>query len=142
VAHIDDLLTNILSVLRGVADLRAVSLAGEPTSRHVPRASVALLSRETFPPDDSATGVWHRTTLRIVIVNNAGRTDAGLARLSKLAETVVQALLCDPHRGGICSDLPIGRATEIECFETFGVDEPGRVAVTLIIRTHSESEVA
>ncbi len=137
-----DLLANILGVLRSVPDLRAVSLAGEPTSREVPRASVAVLSRETFPPDDSATGIWHRTTIRIAIVTNAGRTDAGLARLSELAETVAQALLGDPHRGGTCSDLPVGRATEIECFETLDVDEPGRVAVTLVGRTHSESEVA
>jgi hypothetical protein len=129
-AEINDVLNHVLQTLRDSGLFAAVEFGEDYSRIEMPRASVLFRSLESSLPDDTAAGRWVRLTLELRVRTRRG-SDGGHRRLDELFHAARAALLADPTRGGVCSDLPIGAATDVGTVgpET-GLSEPvaGRAA--------------
>lgn len=114
----------------------------DAASNAVPRASVAVEGREVFLSDDRPNGLWVRLRLRVFVRDRADNVGDGVARTADLCAAAGAALLADPKRGGLCRDLPVGRATELGATDKVtGVRRPA-VEASLAVRCHYETEDA
>jgi hypothetical protein len=131
-------LDSILQALRSSGAF-ALVVAGEPADEaSVPRAHVVQQGQDSFPPDDAPGGRWLRLRYRVQVRTRAGSAPEGAARASELAESAVAALLADPHRGGLCADLPVGRATEIGRLEPLAQLRRPEAGAAFDLRCHRE----
>lgn len=117
------ILLDMLQALRSCAQFEDVTIGRPVASTALPRAALIFDSQETFAADDSATHNWARLQTRIVITaRHESMTDL-TGRGLQLVEAAASAILGDPYRGGLCQDLPIGKATQInrqECLKDAG----------------------
>ncbi len=117
----------------------AVVIAGESADETaVPRANVLYRGCDAFEPDDSPAGGWLRLRYRVEVRTRCDGAASGLGRAAELAESAVVALLADPYRGGVCADLPVGRATEIGRVEVLTQLRRPEAGVALEVRCHVE----
>ncbi|MFW6133073.1 MAG: hypothetical protein ACOC8F_04195 [Planctomycetota bacterium] len=105
----------------------------------VPRATVMLQGRDVLAGDDSADALWVRLRLRVVIHDRADDVADAAARVADLCSAAGAALLSDPYRSGLCSDLPVGRATELGATDPVDIRQP-EVEVGLTVRCHFETQ--
>jgi hypothetical protein len=110
--EINDVLNNVLTTLRDSGLFSAVVFGEDHSRVDMPRAAVRFRSLESHLPDDTAAGRWIRLTLQLSVRTRRG-ADGSEARLGELVAAARGALLADVTRGGICSDLPIGAATDL-----------------------------
>ena len=129
---------SLVQSLRSAGVFALVAPGEAPDAAAVPRAHVLYQGRETFRPDDAPTGEWLRLRYRVQVRTRAGSAAEGVARASELAESAVAALLTDPHRGGVCANLPVGRATEIGRLEVLTQLRRPEAGVAFDVRCHVE----
>ncbi|MBI5723191.1 MAG: hypothetical protein HZA50_04475 [Planctomycetes bacterium] len=134
------ILQDIVSTLRAAAPSASISLGAAPAGAEVPRLAVVLEQVESFNPDDSADGRWHRLIARVIVRTRCENQPDGLARAAELCESAAESLFTDPGRSGLCSDLPIGRATEVGRTESSTTVRHPDYEMGFIIRCHFESE--
>lgn len=134
------ILDDIVATLRAAAPAASVSLGAVPAGAEVPRLAVVLEQVESFNPDDSAAGRWHRLIARVIVRARCESQPAGLARVAELCETAAESLLTDPGRSGLCCDLPIGRATEVGRTESSATVRHPDYEMGFLVRCHFESE--
>ena len=108
-----DILQDLASALRATGQFAQVTIGQGGSSSAVPRADVLFEGTEDFPADDHPDQRWVRLRSRIAIRTRNQDTAAGIARANDLCVSAAAALMVDPHRGGSCQVLPIGRATEV-----------------------------
>jgi hypothetical protein len=114
----------VLQTLRSSGLFAAVAFGEDHCRIEMPRASVLFRSLESHLPDDTAAGRWVRLSLELRLRTRQG-SDGGQERLDQLFHAARAALLTDPTRGGVCSDLPIGPATELsDVSPESGLSEP------------------
>lgn len=109
-----EILESILAALREANVFELVTLGSTGTTGSIPRAELHHDGLETFTPDDTAETRWVRLRARLVIRTRAVPEAQAIRRLSELCDAAAAAIAGDPHRGGLCSDLPVGPATAVE----------------------------
>lgn len=134
-----EILQDLLQALRRSGPFATVSLGGEDGQAAVPRASVEPVGQDVFGPDDSPDGRWVRLRARVVIRTRSQGPAEAVARIGDLCEAAVAAVLADPHRGGRCRDLPIGRATEVDRVEVRTPLRLPDVEGSFLVRCHLET---
>lgn len=132
------ILNDLADTLRRTGAFARVAFDEAPADTACPRAILRLEGIERFTPDDRPTGVWNR--LRATATLHARLADAAepTAGLARLADQAADALLDRPDRGGLCADLPIGRATEIPRIEARPLVARPYAQFVLTIRCHFE----
>lgn len=133
-----DSLVQSLRSSGGDTALALVTAGESPDETAVPRAHVIYQGQDSFAPDDSPEGRWLRLRYRVRIHTRADRDAEALGRVGELAAAAVVALLTNPYRGGVCADLPIGRATETGPVEVLTHLRRPEVAVAFEVRCHLE----
>ncbi len=120
----DDILRRLADTLRDAGLFARVSLGTDADANDVPRAAVLYDGTEELPCDDDPAARWVRLRARVTIVTRLDGDADAAARLAHLADAAAAALLEDPRRGGLCADLPIGRATEVGRADAVEVRRP------------------
>lgn len=108
-----DILEDILATLREVDGLADARIGSEPAVTAVPRAAVLCEGTDAIAADGLPNAHWMRLRLRVVLATRSDQPAEAIGRLSDLTDAVTTALLNDPTRGGLCQDLPSGRATAV-----------------------------
>lgn len=110
------------------------------SSSQVPRTVVLLDSYELLAPDDSAGGLWGRLRATVSVRTRGVSASQAADRAADLCNMAMDALAVDPYRGGLCSDLPVGRATELGRAQPIrGLRRP-EAGMTFDVRCHFETE--
>lgn len=128
---------SIVQALRATGDFALVTAGERGDEAAVPRAHVLYQGRDEFAPDDAADTRWLRLRFRVRIHTLADDA-AGEARLSELAESAVAAIRNDAYRGGVCADLPLGRATEANRLEVLTQLRRPEAGIAFEVRCHVE----
>ncbi len=110
---VSNILTDLGDAIRESGLCRQVAMGVEASTSVVPRAHVMLTGVEYVTSDDAANQRWGRLRAQIHLRWRAADAGDGQLQLAALAGEVTDALLADAYRGGLCSDLPLGRATEV-----------------------------
>ncbi len=137
---VNDILDNIISALRTSGHFAEVTLGPPPAGVAVPRAWVVYRGLDTFRPDDTAASCWRRLRGQVVIRTRSDRRHEGVMRAEQLCRLAADALLADIYRGGLCCDLPIGRATQIGRREPKASAPHPQVEMTCDFRCHFEQQ--
>ena len=135
-AKTSQVLQDIVGTLRQSGHFASVSLgvSGDTT---LPRAEVLHESLVCFSGDDTVS-LWRRLVAAIVVHVRDDVAETAISRASDLADQAATSLLADPFRKGLCQDLPIGRATEIQpSHMVSGVRRPD-LQIRLDVRCHFE----
>ncbi|MBN1554232.1 MAG: hypothetical protein JXA11_05770 [Phycisphaerae bacterium] len=144
-----DILNDLTAALRTSGALASVELGGRRGESVVPRASVLLERRDSFPSESWPSSRWIRLQVRVLLRTRSESPAEGITRLTDLTATACDALLVDPYRGGRCCDLPVGRATEVQIVRhakderyperatSLSVRSPER-EICLVVRCHYE----
>ena len=131
-----DILADLAETLRSSGIFAQVTVGQGGSSTAVPRASVLLEGAEDFTPDDAHDQRWVRLRSRVAIRTRNQDSAAGVARANDLCASAAAALMADPHRGGRCQVLPIGRATEVgRCDLSVSLHRP-EVEMSFGVRNH------
>jgi len=136
------ILNDIVGTLRtcGAFVVVGVDLPGSVSQS--PRACVTQVSLNFTPAEDRPTGVWGRLRARVAIHCRCDDDSSRIHQLNELAETARSALLDDPHRGDLCTDLSQGRATEIGHIEQSDSVRRPQGQVNMDVWCHFESQEA
>lgn len=129
---------DMVQTLRKANLLAKVTFGIDPSDTSVPRANLVHEAMEVFHPDDRADGRWIRLRTRVCIRARSDDASEGLGRATQLAEAAMAVLLADPYRGGLCQDLPIGRATEVDRLQVSDSVRRPDVEVSFLVRCHCE----
>jgi len=133
-------MNDLVAALRSAGQFTLVTLGQAPSSTAIPRANVQSEGLEQTPPDDNTGTLWNRLVCRLTIHARCDEPAGVESRLADLAQSAAQALMADPSRGGLCADLPIGRATEVGRWsQRPGVKRP-EAELEATIRCHYETE--
>ena len=135
-----DILDDVVETLRSTEAFSTVCLGVAASATEVPRAEVIYEGIEILNADDSSGTTWCRLRASVNIYSRATDAAVGTRRADELAETAVEALLTDPHRGSRCVDLPVGMATEVQRVRPIGGLKRPEVAVALEFRCHFEKD--
>ncbi len=131
-----DILVDLADTLRATGQFAQVIIGADGSSTAVPRANVLHESTEDFPPDDRHDERWVRVRSRVAIRTRSQDTATAVTRVNDLCVAAAAALMTDPHRGGRCQVLPIGRATEVgRCDLATSLRRP-EVEMSFSIRNH------
>ncbi len=114
-----EILQDLVLALRACGQFAVVTL-GDSGDTAAPRAAVQYEGQDVFPADDRPTGRYVRLRCRVVIHTRCSHAAEQAQRELDLAAVAAEALLADPYRGGRCTDLPIGKATEVGRVEPSG----------------------
>jgi len=108
-----NILNHIVTTLRNTLAFAEVSLATPDATRSAtPRADVTFDGLEHRALDDATGGAWRLSAVvRICVCNE--RNDDALRRALDLAGQATHALTANRFRGGLCQDIPGGRATVV-----------------------------
>lgn len=137
-----NILNNITQTLRSSNLLQSVTTGHRGSETAVPRATVVCEREEALTPDDSASTQWGRLRIAVKIHTRCGTSSDAAERLADLVASVIETLLADPYRSGLCSDLPVGRATEIDgCRIATDLKRP-EIEAAIDIRCHFEIQEA
>jgi len=137
-----DILQDLTQTLRNSGLFQSVTTGSRGTDTAIPRAAIICEREETLAPDDSASSRWGRMRAIVKIHTRCGTSSYATSRLADLVAAVSEALLADPYRSGLCRDLPIGRATEIDgCRAATDLKRP-EIEAGIDIRCHFEIQEA
>jgi hypothetical protein len=114
ISHATDIMNDLLQCLRDSQLFAEVSIGHSGMQTAVPRATILHEGEEFFRADDSATSRQVRLSLRLIVHTRPGHAADTLTRADELMHSAIAAILIDPYRAGLCQDLPIGQACEIE----------------------------
>ena len=137
-----EILEALVDVLRSSGDFRLVDLGASPQADAVPRCSVIYEGQELFQPDDAAATQWGRLRLSLVIHTRSEDVSQAVCRVDELCDQAAASILADPFQGGLCLDLPIGRATEVGRRQLARNLKRPEVEISLDVRCHFEVEEA
>ncbi len=137
-----DILNDIVQTLRSNGLFKSVMAGACGSETAVPRASVSCEREEMFAPDDSAATRWGRLRIAIKIHTRCGESPDATERLMNLIASVIASLLAAPFRSGLCCDLPVGRATEIDGCRTATDLKRPEIEAAVDIRCHFEIQEA
>ena len=136
------ILESIVETLRSAGVFASVELGERGSATEVPRANVLPECEETLRPDDLADARWLRLSARVILRTRADNRAEGLSRLMDLHRAAADALLADRFRGGLCRDLPVGRATELGRAEVArGIRRP-ELEMSFPVRCHYQVQEA
>jgi hypothetical protein len=134
------IMNDLVAALRSCGQFTLVTLGQAPSSTAIPRANVQGDGIEQTPPDDSSDTLWNRVACRLTIHARCDEPAGAETRLADLAQAAASAILADPSRGGLCADLPIGKATELGRWsQRPGIKRP-EAQLEATIRCHYETE--
>jgi len=136
------ILQNMVEVLQATGKFARVSLGAPDSSTAIPRARLQYQGEEIFHADDSPAERWVRLHARVTIQTRSDDSAEGVLRAADLCQAAGEALLDDPYRGVLCSDLPIGRATEIRRTELPQRLRRPAVEIIFYVRCHFEVQEA
>jgi hypothetical protein len=128
------ILTDLGDTIRASGLCRQVTMGGDGASSIVPRARVALVGVDYVPSDDDAFARWGRVRAEVHLRWRGSDAGAGQDTLVALAEGITTALMVDTYRGGLCCDVPLGRATEITQSQVGGGLRRPDMAIVLAVR--------
>jgi len=136
-----NLLNHLVATLRDMNVFAEVSLAAPDATRTpTPRADVTFDGLERMAIDDTPETAWRLAAVVRITVRDE-RNDNAVLRAMNLAEQAVAALLADRFRGGLCQDLPRGRATVVTETKPATAHRP-EAEVRLLVHCHYLSEVS
>lgn len=136
------IMNDLVAALRTGGQFTLVTLGQAQSATEIPRANVQSEGIEQTPPDDSAGTLWNRLVCRLTIHARCDEPAGTESRLAELAQGAAGAIMSDPSRGGLCADLPIGRATEVGRWSHRpGVKRP-EAEIEATIRCHYETEAS
>ena len=134
-----EILDDLVETLRGTGLFRVVSLEDD-ASGEIPRAVVALDGYEFLTPDDSAGKAWGRLSAGVSVRTRGLSAAETVKRAGDLCDLAMAALAQDAFRGGLCGDLPIGKATELgRARPIAGLRRP-EAGMVFDVRCHFETE--
>jgi hypothetical protein len=136
----DDILADLRDALRATGAFAAVTVGEAGGSARWPRAEIVFESLDDSPADDAASAAFRQLRASVRILARGSADGGALARCLTLAEAARAAVLADPHRGGRCRDLPIGRATEPGPVRLGPPVRGPHLAVRFEVRCHFQSE--
>lgn len=132
---------DLVRCLRESGLFAEVTAGGCALQTSLPRAELLGESQEFFRPDDSAGGQWIRLRVRLVVRTRCSRQADTRNRPGELMQAAIAAIMADPYRGGLCQDLPIGLASELERVAAADKAEKKEAVegeMAAILRFHSE----
>jgi len=133
-----DILQDMVAALRTAGGFALVTLGPAGTSTAVPRAAVLYEGTEEFPSDDRPAARWLRIRAAVSVHTRSDDPAEGCARASELCQAASEALMADPYRNGKCSDLPVGRATELGHWQLDESLKRPEVEISFAVRCHLE----
>ena len=108
-----NILNHIVATLRDACEFAEVSQAAPDATRTaMPRADVIFDGLERRALDDAPDAAWRLAAVVRISVRNE-RNDDATRRALDLADQAGRALPADRFRGGLCEDIPGGRATVV-----------------------------
>lgn len=133
---------DLVRCLRESGLFAEVTAGGCALQTSLPRAELLGESQEFFRPDDSAGGQWIRLRVRLLVRTRCSRQADTRNRPAELMQAAIAAIMADPYRGGLCQDLPVGLASELERVAAAADKAEKKEAVegemAAILRFHSE----
>jgi len=134
------ILADMVLVLRETGAFALVTLGQSASATETPRAAVICEGQDKLTPDDTSGNTWTRLRASIRIRTRSSDATEATNRILGLCEQAATALLDDPHRGGLCHDLPIGKATAIGQGQLDHDLRRPEAGATLDVRCHFETE--
>jgi len=132
------ILQNIVAALRAGGQFALVTLGQPGSSTAVPRATLRFEGQERFCSDDTPDTTWVRLRARLTVHTRSPKDSDLATKVIDLCDSATSAILTDPSRGGLCCELPIGGATEIDRLQPeSGIRRPAASAA-FDIRCHYE----
>ena len=142
-SHASDIMNNVLQCLRDSRIFAEVSLGLAAMQSAVPRAHLLDDGQDFFRSDDSAAARWVRLKLRLVVHTRSIESADAITRADDLLQSAVAAILADPYRNGLCQDLPIGLACEVESIDQGNASDKKprpEIELSATLRFHYESQ--
>jgi hypothetical protein len=133
------ILDSIVQALRDAEAFRVVSLE-DASITDAPRAVVAFDGYELLSPDDSADRSWGRLRASVSVYTLGVSPAATAARATELCQAAMAAIAADPFRGGLCCDLPVGKATELGRCQVIRTLKRPEAGMSFDLRCHFETE--
>lgn len=124
--------------LRGLDGLAAVTIGADASSSQYPRAELVLTHLDERPADDRPAGRWFSLRAEMRVLARGQSPQEGLDRCLELAGAAQELLLADPFCGGLCQDLPTGRAMSFGAIRPLGEYRPPISAVGVEVRCNFE----
>ena len=134
-----EILDDIRQTLQASGQFQSVSIGPDAISGRLPRAELLLNSCAPGPADDRADATWWVLKADVVVHVQASGQGGALERALQLADAAQAALRVDGYRGGLCLDLPIGRATELGPVRPEPAVKSPYLALSFEIRCHFEA---
>ena len=105
------------------------------------RAGVTLESVAALPAGHDYTApTANRVTIAVTIHARHDKIDQAILRAGDLAAAATSALLADPYRGGLCHDLPAGRATVVLDTRPGDKAPSGQAQVRMVVQCHFQAD--
>ena len=134
------ILADLVRALRETGAFGLVTLGQAASATETPRAAVICEGQDRLTPDDAAGSTWTRVRASVSIRARSSDSTQATNRILALCEQAAAAMLDDPHRGGLCHDLPVGKATEIGQGQLDRDLRRPEAGATLDVRCHFETE--
>jgi hypothetical protein len=132
-------IADVVAALRRCGRFELVTAAPTDSSQ-TPLAAVLLEGTSLPACDDRPDAAWLRVELRVVVRAAGGDPAAAIVRAAELCDAAAAAIMADPYRGGLCRDLPCGRATEVGAAELSHTAPRPQAQMSMAIRCHAELE--
>jgi hypothetical protein len=133
------ILDSIVGALRDADVFKTVALEDD-SAGDAPRAVVAFDGYELLSPDDAVDRQWGRLRATVAVYTLGTAPAETAARAAELCEAAMAAVAEDPFRGGLCGDLPVGKATEVGRCQVIRTLKRPEAGMVFDLRCHFETE--